>query len=56
LKTFSRSPSTGGLNFEGNFDYSYEGVIACVKRGVSVIDYPRALCLGHSRDRLAGQR
>jgi hypothetical protein len=30
--------------------------IACVKRGVSVIYYPRALCLGHSRDRLAGQR
>jgi hypothetical protein len=27
LKTFSRSPSIGGLNFEGNFDYSYEGVM-----------------------------
>jgi hypothetical protein len=30
--------------------------IACVKRGVSVIYCPRALCLGHSRDWLAGQR
>jgi D-threo-aldose 1-dehydrogenase len=27
LKTFSRAPWTGGLNFEVNFDYSYDGVM-----------------------------
>ena len=27
LKTFSREPWTGGLNFEVHFDYSYDGVM-----------------------------
>jgi D-threo-aldose 1-dehydrogenase len=27
LKTFSRAPWTGGLNFEVNFDYTYDGIM-----------------------------
>jgi D-threo-aldose 1-dehydrogenase len=53
LKTFSRAPWSGGLNFEVNFDYSYDGVMrsyeqALQRLGLDTVD---ALVI-HDLDRM----
>jgi D-threo-aldose 1-dehydrogenase len=60
LKNFSRAPWTGGLNFEVNFDYSYDGVMRSYEQALQrlALDTVDALVIhdldaGFHGDRLA---
>jgi D-threo-aldose 1-dehydrogenase len=61
LKSFSRAPWTGGLNFEVNFDYSYDGVMRSYQQALQrlALDTVDALVIhdldgGFHGDKLAG--
>ena len=61
LKTFSRAPWTGGLNFEVHFDYSYDGVMRSYEHALQrlALDKVDALVIhdldaGFHGDKLAG--
>jgi D-threo-aldose 1-dehydrogenase len=53
LKSFSRAPWTGGLNFEVNFDYSYDGVMRSYEQALQrlALDTVDALVI-HDLDRM----
>ena len=61
LKTFSRAPWTGGLNFEVHFDYSYDGIMRSYEQELQrlALDTVDALVIhdldaGYHGDALAG--
>jgi D-threo-aldose 1-dehydrogenase len=58
LKTFGRSPWTGGLNFEVNFDYSYDGVMRSYEQSLQrlALDTVDALVIHDLDDIFLGEK
>jgi D-threo-aldose 1-dehydrogenase len=58
LKTFSRAPWKGGLNFEVNFDYTYDGVMRSYEQALQrlALDSVDALVIHDLDDLFLGDR